>query len=88
MDFSTQKRRLETQLSALSAGMMAGQGLAALSAEGDKLRGRGTQIRAILTALDRLKTGEYGYCRICGADIALEQLREHPENPFCDSCSA
>ncbi len=94
MDFATQKRRLETRLSALSAGMLAGQGLSALSdsretaLEQAVVMGKGTQIRAILTALDRLKAGEYGYCRICGADIAPEHLREHPENPFCESCSA
>lgn len=95
MDFSVQKRRLETRLSALSAGVLAGQGLSALSGTvGEQAMTygpnamKGTQIRAILTALDRLKSGEYGYCRICGADIALDQLREHPENPFCESCSA
>lgn len=95
MDFSAQKRRLETRLSALSAGVLAGQGLSALSgAVGEQAMTlepnamKGPQIRAILTALDRLKAGEYGYCRICGADIALDQLRERPENPFCESCSA
>ncbi|WP_420003438.1 TraR/DksA family transcriptional regulator [Arenibacterium sp. LLYu02] len=91
MDFSVQKRRLETRLSALSAGVLAGQGLSALSDSAGEQAisfGKGTQIRAILTALDRLKSGEYGYCRICGADIALDQLREHPETPFCESCSA
>lgn len=95
MDFSVQKRRLETRLSALSAGVLAGQGLSALSGSaGEQAVSfgpnamKGTQIRAILTALDRLKAGEYGYCRICGADIAMEHLRDHPENPFCESCSA
>jgi len=91
MDFSVQKEHLQTRLSALSAGMLAGQGLSALSRDMPSrgIRGgKSTQIRAILTALDRLNAGEYGYCRICGADISPDQLQAHPENPFCESCSA
>lgn len=90
MDFTVQKRRLETRLSALSAGMLAGQGLTALMerrVEHASSVTKRTQIRAILTALDRLQDGEYGYCRICGADISADQLRDLPENPFCESCS-
>ncbi len=97
MDFNVQKKCLETRLSALSAGMLAGQGLSALARASEaQIAGRGSrastlagrEMRAILTALDRLKAGEYGSCRICGADIAPEQLRAHPEIPFCESCSA
>ena len=43
---------------------------------------------ALTKALHRLQLGEYGYCRICGADIPDAQLREQPENPFCPSCNA
>ncbi|MCG7627562.1 conjugal transfer protein TraR [Epibacterium sp. MM17-32] len=94
MDFSAQKERLETRLSALSAGMLAGQGLSALTRNANTARaahsraGKTTQITEILTALDRLKAGEYGYCRICGADLTHDQLRQNPETPFCESCSA
>ena len=92
MDFKVQKECLETRLSALSAGMHAGQGLSALARvgqpRGEAFNKKGGEVGAILTALDRLKAGEYGYCRICGADIAPDHLRAHPETPFCESCSA
>ncbi|OIQ25810.1 MAG: conjugal transfer protein TraR [Alphaproteobacteria bacterium MedPE-SWcel] len=86
MDFIVQKERLETRLSALSAGILAGEGIAALTA--GAAGNRGTRVGAILTALDRLEAGEYGYCRICGADISADHLAAHPETPFCESCSA
>ncbi|TNJ48554.1 conjugal transfer protein TraR [Phaeobacter sp. B1627] len=84
MDYVLQRERLETRLSALSAGVLAGQGIAALT-EGSATN-RGTRLGAILTALDRLETGEYSYCRICGADISADHLIAHPETPFCESC--
>ncbi|NIZ14409.1 conjugal transfer protein TraR [Phaeobacter sp. HF9A] len=93
MDYTVQKERLETRLSALSAGVLSGQGLSALSqaeagrAETGRTEPGGRRISAILTALDRLNAGDYGYCRICGADIATDHLKAHPESPFCESCS-
>ena len=61
MDFNVQKKCLETRLSALSAGMLAGQGLSALARASEaQIAGRGSrastlagrEMRAILTALD------------------------------------
>jgi DnaK suppressor protein len=49
---------------------------------------KGAEATALTEALKRLNKGEYGYCRICGADIPEEQLRAQPENPFCPSCNA
>mgnify|MGYP003145206296 CR=1 FL=1 len=95
MDYVVHKERLETRLSALSAGMLAGQGLSALSPDvlssrdlTDRASGVTPKLGAILTALDRLQSGDYGYCRICGADISSDHLNAHPESPFCESCSA
>lgn len=92
MDFKVQKESLETRLSALSMGMHAGMGLSALAKverpSGRSVNKGSSEVGAILTALDRLNAGEYGYCRICGADIAPDHLRAHPETPFCESCSA
>jgi DnaK suppressor protein len=102
MDFIVQRKCLETRLNALSSGMLAGQGLSAFARDGVTIDDEvnlltrqskmtslmGREVKAILTALDRMEAGEYGYCRICGADISSEHLSAHPESPFCEFCSA
>lgn len=93
-NFAVQKELLETRLAALvGLEAMGGPGLmqnaqaqqaqmqAQVQAQVDH------QVKALRKALDRLSRGEYGYCRICGADIDPQQLRDQPENPFCPSCS-
>ena len=42
----------------------------------------------IVTALQRMDTGEYGACTNCGADIPFERLFVFPEAPECASCVA
>jgi len=37
-------------------------------------------------ALDRLRFGEYGTCRICGESIAAGRLRAIPEVTTCVAC--
>ena len=37
-------------------------------------------------ALDRLRFGEYGTCRICGESIAARRLRAIPEVTTCVAC--
>ena len=56
--------------------------------EGDEvLEGMGlsaqAEIRAIRAALERIDTGEYGYCAKCGEEIAEERLDLLPYTPFC-----
>lgn len=75
--------------------LYSGEGMLKFSAQKELLETRlatsgadGRQVVALTKALERLNAGEYGYCRICGADIPAQQLREQPENPFCPSCSA
>jgi RNA polymerase-binding protein DksA len=34
-------------------------------------------------ALRRLEEGDYGRCRVCGAEIESERLEARPETPFC-----
>ncbi|MHB1350983.1 MAG: TraR/DksA family transcriptional regulator [Desulfobulbaceae bacterium] len=41
----------------------------------------------ILAALDRIKTGEYGYCVICGEEIAGGRLRFDPSVAACITCA-
>lgn len=48
----------------------------------------GARIDLILSALERMESGDYGYCRICGVTVGQAFLRAHPETPFCESCSA
>ncbi len=37
-------------------------------------------------ALDRLRSGEYGTCRVCGGPIAAARLRAIPEATTCVVC--
>ena len=41
----------------------------------------------IEAALDRLRSDEYGYCIICGDDIAAGRLRFDPSVPTCITCA-
>ncbi|WP_264210387.1 TraR/DksA family transcriptional regulator [Leisingera thetidis] len=45
------------------------------------------ELRRIDAALARLREGSYGYCRICGDDIADDWLDQRPASPFCRSCA-
>lgn len=40
-------------------------------------------LEAILEAQERLKTGRYGICEKCGADIPVGRLMALPTTPFC-----
>lgn len=60
--------------------------------EGDEVLERmGTsgqqEIRMIEAALDRIESGDYGFCAKCGAEIGEERLDVLPFTPFCRSCA-
>lgn len=40
----------------------------------------------IQEALDRMRTGKYGYCERCGDPIQLKRLRARPYARFCLDC--
>jgi RNA polymerase-binding transcription factor DksA len=66
---------------------------AAIEAEGDEvLESMGEagahEIGMIRAALDRIDTGEYGYCVKCGEKIAEERLDVVPATPFCRNCAS
>lgn len=44
-------------------------------------------IRDIDTALERLATGNYGECEMCGMDIGLGRLRALPTATVCVDCA-
>ncbi len=41
----------------------------------------------ILSALDRMKSGDYGYCIVCDEDIPEGRLRFDPSIPTCIACA-
>ncbi len=45
------------------------------------------EIRRIKTALERLESGEYGYCMNCDEEIAEGRLRFDPSLLTCISCA-
>lgn len=40
----------------------------------------------INAALERIETGDYGYCTVCDEDIALKRLEHDPSVPNCIDC--
>lgn len=60
--------------------------------EGDEvLEGMGVsgqqELRRIAAALQRIESGEYGYCVKCGAEIGEARLDALPYTPFCRNCA-
>lgn len=45
------------------------------------------EIRQILAALDRIRSGDYGFCTKCGEAIAPARLDLLPATPFCATCA-
>lgn len=45
-----------------------------------------TRLKAINSALDKIKKGEYGRCEKCGKEIEAERLIIIPEARTCNSC--
>lgn len=43
-------------------------------------------LRQIEEALQRIKLGEYGICRVCGAEIDEQRLEAVPTTRICISC--
>jgi DnaK suppressor protein len=43
-------------------------------------------IRKIAVALEKLRTGEYGICEECGAEISKERLMVRPVASLCIDC--
>lgn len=45
------------------------------------------QIRQITAALERIESGEYGYCTRCEQPIDPRRLEVDPANPLCIRCA-
>lgn len=58
----------------------------AMSQERD--RRRQLELQKIAAALRRVEAGEYGFCAMCGEDIALKRLELDPAAPLCIDCAS
>ena len=45
-----------------------------------------SDLQNIEDALDRLESGNFGYCEACGAPIALKRLCNNPTVSLCSDC--
>ncbi len=93
------KSRLQTQLSGLSRAEHAHE---VLTQDGDDVPQRSSdrevdlavtdietkELGAVSAALSRLKTGEYGVCVDCGADIPFDRLQAEPAALRCMACAS
>jgi DnaK suppressor protein len=43
-------------------------------------------IKKIDEAIERIDTGEYGYCDSCGVEIGIERLEARPTAEMCIDC--
>ena len=43
-------------------------------------------IKKIDEALDRIGSGDYGYCEVCGVEIGIERLEARPTAELCIDC--
>lgn len=43
-------------------------------------------IKKINEAIDRVKSGDYGYCESCGVEINVERLEARPTAELCIDC--
>ncbi len=43
-------------------------------------------LRKIHEALDRIDSGDYGYCEVCGVEIGIERLEARPTAELCIDC--
>ncbi len=57
----------------------------AMSVETD--RRRQVELKRIEAALERLASGDYGYCMHCGEPIAPRRLDLDPTTPICIDCA-
>ncbi len=43
-------------------------------------------IKKIDEAMERIGTGDYGYCEVCGVEIGVERLEARPTAELCIDC--
>lgn len=53
----------------------------------DAERRRSADLSRLDAALERLDSGEYGWCTACGGEIAAKRLELDPTAPLCIKCA-
>lgn len=48
---------------------------------------REIELQKISSALQRIESGDYGYCVKCGEAIAEKRLKLDPSTPLCIGCA-
>ena len=48
---------------------------------------RRSMLRRIDAALARIEAGEYGWCAVCGEQIATTRLDREPTTAYCVACA-
>ncbi len=51
-------------------------------------QGAQIELSQIVKALQRIESGQYGECVVCGNTIATERLKAIPHTPFCIGCAS
>jgi DnaK suppressor protein len=51
-------------------------------------RRRKIELERIIAALERIESGDYGFCISCGDEILVQRLEIDPSNPFCLTCAS
>lgn len=58
----------------------------AMARQAERLKQR--EIAMVNAALERIETGDFGYCVSCGEEIAPRRLAVDPTIPTCISCAS
>ena len=53
----------------------------------ESVRRRQHQLLQVEAALQRIESGEYGYCFACGEEIAEQRLKANPASTRCITCA-
>ena len=53
----------------------------------ERLRRRELELQKINAAIQRIESGDYGYCVCCDEEIALQRLEFDPAIPLCIDCA-
>lgn len=87
LDKATDESRAPVTLDQQSVGRLSRMDAMQVQAMAQATKQRRMQERQrIEAALERLDSGDYGFCVRCGTAIAPERLKVDPAAPFCRSC--